>query len=414
MSELTGIQRSEIMRESSVKSDRSEAPISHEMLSTAPSSSKPRVVHVVHLDGAGGGPVSINRMFHFFHEKQELIMVCGGRGIVFENCKRLHIPVYQLPLETKLGALTIGFFQLVMLLRKLRPDLVVLHGQWAGPVGALAGKLAGVPKMIYIARWPSFYTCWDLLRTIRNHLSERLPCRLADWTVTLSDSNFYQYYLRRHVPEGRLRMIPNAISEAEMPTPDQIARFRERWDWKKENCHVVSVGRLSDQKRVMWLVQCWPTVIEACPHARLWIVGDGPRRPVLEQMAKDLKIEESCVFMGEQSGMTAIAASDIVAMTSVYESRGNVAMEALMCGKPLVASDVDGIRDTVRRDVDALLVRVGDVQGFARRLVELIQDPALREKMGDAGQKGMKRYDIPMVMGQYEALFNEALGVPST
>lgn len=372
---------------------------------------KPRVIHVLHLDGDGGGPVSINRMLGFFHHKHEQIMICGGRGRIYENCQRLQIPFYQLPLKTKMGALTAGVWQLSRLLKKLQPDLLVLHGQWGGPIGALAGKWAGVSRMIYMARWPSFYTSWDFFRVMRNHWAERVPCRLADWTVTLSESNFYQYYLRRHVPEGQLRMIPNSINMDCRPSPARVEEFRQRWGWTPNHCHVVSVGRLTDQKRVMWLVQGWPQVVKACPHAKLWIVGDGPRRSFLTQLVKKLRIEDSCTFLGEQDGITAISAADIVAATSVYEGMSNSVMEALVCGKPLVASDVDGIRDTVQRNVDGFLVRVGDVRGFALRLIELIQDPVLRAKMGRAGQKSIQRYDTPVVMAQYEELFNEALAV---
>lgn len=337
-------------------------------------------------------------------------MLAGDRGRIFATCQELQIPFYQLPLETKGKAILAGFWLLIWQLRQLRPDILVVHGQWAGPLGAVAGRLAGVPKLIYVARWPAFYTSWDLLRVVRNHLSERVPCRLCDWTVTLSESNRYQYFIRRHVEEGRLLMIPNAISPEDRPTAEQVAVFRRQYEWSDEHCNVVSAGRLSDQKRVMWLVQSWPRVIQRCPQARLWIVGDGPRRTYLENLARELGICDTCVFMGEKaSGMVAIASADVVAMTSVYESRGNVAMEAMLCGRPVVASDVDGVRDTINREVDGFLVRPGDIQDFANRLIQLIEDPALRQKMGAAGRRSIQRYDVPLVMREYEKLFAVAL-----
>ncbi len=337
-------------------------------------------------------------------------MLAGDRGRVFATCQELQISFYQLPLETKGKAILAGFWMLIWRLRQLRPDVLVVHGQWAGPLGAIAGRLAGVPKLIYVARWPAFYTSWDLLRVVRNHLSERVPCRLCDWTVTLSESNRYQYFIRRHVEEGRLLMIPNAISPDDRPTAAQVAEFRKQHGWRDDHCNVVSVGRLCDQKRVMWLVQSWPRVIQRCPQARLWIVGDGPRRTYLENLARELGVSDTCFFMGAKaSGMEAIASADVVAMTSVYESRGNVAMEAMVCGRPVVASDVDGVRDTINREVDGFLVRPGDIQDFADRLIQLIEDPALRQKMGAAGRRSIQRYDVPLVMREYEKLFAVAL-----
>lgn len=337
-------------------------------------------------------------------------MLAGSHGRIYATCQELGIPFYEVPLETKKKALLLGFWKLVWQLRQLRPDVLVVHGQWAGPLGALAGRLARVPKIIYVARWPSFYTSWDLFRVVRNHLSERVPCWLADWTVTLSESNRYQYFIRRHVEEDRLLMIPNAISAEERPTAEQVASFRKRWNWRDEHCNVVSVGRLTDQKRVMWLIQAWPEVMRRCPQARLWIVGDGPRRAFLENLARELGIEASCGFMGElPTGMVPIASADVVAMTSVYEGMSNIVMESLLCGKPIVASDVDGVRDTIERNVDGFLVRPGDIQTFADRLIQLIEDPALCRKMGAAGRKSIQRYDVPRVMREYEKLFDVAM-----
>ena len=375
-----------------------------------PEITRPRVAHVLHSDSSGGGPVSVSRMLKYFHKTQDQVMLAGGHGRIYATCQELGIPFYEIPLETKRKALLLGFWKLVWQLRRVRPDVLVVHGQWAGPLGAMAGRLAQVPKIIYVARWPSFYTSWDLFRVVRNHLSERVPCRLADWTVTLCESSRYQYFIRRHVDEDRLLTIPNSISVEDRPTAEQVANFRKQWNWRDEHCNVVSVGRLSDQKRVMWLVRAWPEVIRRCPQARLWIVGDGGRRAFLQNLARELEIEASCVFTGElPMGMVAIASSDVVAMTSVYEGMSNIVMESFLCGKPIVASDVDGIRDTIERDVDGFLVRPGDIQSFADRLIQLIEDPTLRRKMGVAGRKSIQRYDVPLVMREYEKLFGAAL-----
>lgn len=373
----------------------------------APVKRKLRVVHIVHKDGPGGGPISINRIVTYFHRVQDITVLAGGQGKVSQHCELLQVPFCKVPLETKLKALFLGLPLLVWHLLRIKPDVVVVHGQWAGPVGAIAARIARVPKVVYVARWPSFYTSWDLFRVVRNHFSERVPCRLSDRTVTLSESNYYQYLLRQHAPEDRLMMIPNSISKNDLPTPDQVEFFRTKCGFSSANCNVVSVGRLTDQKRVMWLVQSWKTVIAECPHAKLWIIGDGPRLPLLKELAAELKLGESCVFLGEQDGLAAIGASDIVAMTSVYESRGNVAMEAMLCGKPIVASNVDGICDTIHHNVDGFLVQPGYTKQFAERLIDLIKDPALRQRMGSAGEQLIAEYDVPLIMKHYETLFAE-------
>jgi glycosyltransferase involved in cell wall biosynthesis len=104
-----------------------------------------------------------------------------------------------------------------------------------------------------------------------------------------------------------------------------------------------------------------------------------------------------------------VAASDIVAFTSLYEARGNVAVEAMACGKPLVASHVDGIRDSFQDGVEGFLVAPGDVRSFAERLVRLIQDQALRRQMGEAGTRTALQFAKPLIMRQYLNVIDSVL-----
>jgi glycosyltransferase involved in cell wall biosynthesis len=369
---------------------------------------KPVVAHLIHLDGPGGGPISFLRLLGYFHQKHTQVAIAGGKGRIYQTCLRLRIPFYKIPIHDKKSILY-GFWALVWRLWKLKPDLLILHGQWAGPVGALAAKLAGVRKIIYIARWPAFYTSWDLFRLLRNFFSEYVPCKLCDRTITLSESSHYQYLLRQWVPDKKLLMIPNAVIPEEVPGPEQVRLYRKKYGWTDDCCHVVSVGRLSTQKRLDWLLKSWQIVHEKRPQARLWIVGNGPLLNELKEMAQQLNLEDSCTFMGEQFGLLSIASSDIVAMTTLYESRGNVAMEALLCRRPIVASMVDGVCDTVRNEHEGFLVPPGYNAQFAERLIELIDNPELREQMGSVGSEQIGRFRLNKVMKEYDEAFNDLL-----
>jgi glycosyltransferase involved in cell wall biosynthesis len=295
-------------------------------------------------------------------------------------------------------------------LRRLKPDLLILHGQWAGLVGSLAGFVVGIKRMLYIAQWPAFYTDWDLYRVIRNYFTEKIPCYLVSHVVTLADSNRYQYLMRRLLPENKLSKIPNTIDLVSTPTPESGARLRQALGWRPEHCHIVSVGRLADQKRVDWLLEAWALIHHRFPEARLWIVGGGPEENSLHLLAKKLQITETCTFLGPQNnGIRFINASDIVVMTTVYEAFGNIAIESMACGKPIIANEVDGVCDTFTHGVEGYYVPPYEPKVLADYLAKLIQEPALRAKMGQAGLQSVKHYDVTSVFGRYLELIERLL-----
>ncbi|NBR64293.1 MAG: hypothetical protein EBT77_08340, partial [Verrucomicrobia bacterium] len=228
------------------------------------------MVQVTHLDGPGGGPRSLVRHMLFYLAEFDSVILHGGSGLIAKMCDRVGIPHRQLFLDKKRW-LGIGFIQLVRWFWKIRPDVVILHGQWAGPVGALAARLAGIRNVLYVVQWPAFYTDWDPLRILRNFFSEKIPCRLAARVITLCEGPRYQFLYRGLCPPEKILSIPNPLSHAVLPTPEERGAVRERWGWDEKEVHVVSVGRLVDQKRVDWLIRAWGVVAREGIQARLWI-----------------------------------------------------------------------------------------------------------------------------------------------
>ena len=401
---------------SETKSGRALAPDKSQELGghqkEAKSVPKKRICHVIHQDGAGGGPVTVINHITSYVDCFQLLVLHGGSGGIARTCKTLNISHRRIGLD-RVSRVPIGFMQLLYYFWRFRPDLVMLHGQWAAPVGAVAARLSGINKIIYICHWPAFYTDWDLRRVIRNHLCEAIPSRLASRVIALSESNYYQYLIRACVPEGRLLSIPNPIDIENLPGPEEASGIRARYGWADDTCHIVSVGRLSTQKRLDWLLRSWATVIRKTSRAKLWIVGDGELEHELKRLAEELQLGESCVFLGSRSrGVGFVAASDVVAFTSLYEALGNVALEAMACGKPIVASKVDGIRDSYRDGREGFLVPPGDIQLFAERLTRLIEDPLLRRKMGEAGKAAAREFAKPLIMPRYRRVIDSVLAEP--
>jgi len=355
----------------------------------------------MHEDGEGGGAVSVIQHLKWYYKQYDIVFLHGGKGRATEFCTTNQIRSIQLPIEKKWKCLY-GWIPLVFWLFKLKPDLLVLHGQWAGPLGALSGKMVGLRKMLYIAHWPSFYTDWDLYRVIRNRIVEAVPVILCDRIVCLSPENFYQYYIRFPKQGRKFIQLSNANDDADLPSAESKNELRRMHGMDERNIDVVSVARLSSQKHLSWLLRSWVSVQESVPNARLWIVGTGEEEEKLRKLAISLGISGTCTFLGSQKhGIQFVNASHIVAATTLYEAHSHSVLEALRCGKPIVTNDADGVRFSVQDGRQGFLVPLGDVTTFSDRLVQLCRSKELREKMGYEGKLSVKKFDYDQVMSGY-------------
>lgn len=378
----------------------------------------PRLIHIVHHDGAGGGPVVISHLLRGLKDTFDQEAWFGGEGRISQTCRDLKIPTVPLNFFPVWKS-PIAFFQLFFRLRSSPPALVILHGQWAGPVGALAARLAGVAS-IYVAHCPAFYHSTSLAKAIRNYVAEKIPCHFCAKVVTLSEGNHYNYLFRGWAPEGNLVRIANGIDAAAVPDHDVVQALRAKWKFSPTGRHAIFVGRIDDQKRVDWLLEAWAAAssiknstskIQHPPHF-LWIVGDGSERAACEKLAHQLQIKRSVRFVGAQpDGLSWIAAADVVVMTSLYEGHALVPLEAMACSKPVVAFATDGITDSVVDGETGSLCELGETRKLGQRLASLLNDDQKRCQLGDNGRRRViEKFSLATSVQAYRELVKTLIG----
>jgi len=171
---------------------------------------------------------------------------------------------------------------------------------------------------------------------------------------------------------GKVRTIPNGISEDFEPMDRGDARLLLNLDGDKSpGKYVLYCGRLSAEKGVSYLVQAVALLRGRGIPVKLNLVGDGPERPMLQQMVEQLGLEKDVHFFGEvphKDIPAYMSAADIFCLPSVREGWPNVLMECLACGTPAVASSVGGIPEIVRNEDMGLLVPKEDAAALAEAL----------------------------------------------
>jgi colanic acid/amylovoran biosynthesis glycosyltransferase len=149
------------------------------------------------------------------------------------------------------------------------------------------------------------------------------------------------------------------------------------------------VGRLAEVKGVAVLLEALAEVAKVHPDVHLTLVGDGPERDRFEQLVGQRGIDDLVTFAGYRSqGEVArhLAETDVFVLPSFAEGVPVTLMEALGAAVPVVATQVGGVSELVDQGVNGFVVRPGDPEPLARRLIELLGDPGLRQRFGDAGR----------------------------
>ncbi len=207
---------------------------------------------------------------------------------------------------------------------------------------------------------------------------------------------------------GRCVSIPNptdftAIDEAASATP-----VREQSD----ALVLLFIGRLKPQKRTDVLLDALARVRQKL-DARLWLCGDGPLRGDVERRISELGLDGAVDLLGFHDNPFALMRrADLFVLTSDFEGLPNALIEAQGLGLPAVATRCPFGPDEIIEDgVTGRLVELGDAEGTAQAILEILGDSGLRQRMAQAArERARRRYDLPRVMPRWERLLAETAG----
>jgi N-acetyl-alpha-D-glucosaminyl L-malate synthase BshA len=174
---------------------------------------------------------------------------------------------------------------------------------------------------------------------------------------------------------------------------------------------LMHISNFRPVKRVRDVVRIFARVLESVPSV-LVMVGDGPDRVVAENEARTLGVDASVFFLGRLDTVAPLlAGADVFLLPSQNESFGLSALEALASGVPVVAANAGGIVEVVRDGETGILCPVGDIDGMAKGALEILRDQDRWTTMSTtAAADARARFGLDAIVGQYEALYRDALG----
>lgn len=342
----------------------------------APGRPRPRVLQIVTKADLGGAQVHILDLLRGLKNDFDLVLATGEEGYCTAQARAIGIECHILPgLVQKIDPISDlkALGASIRLLRKIRPDLVHCHTTKAGLIGRLAARLVNVPAIYTAHTW-----CFTE-GTSRSWKAFGLPAETlaARWTgriIAVSDANRMAAISKRVAPASKLITIHNGISDCiERAKPSDGGTPR-----------IVMVARFAAQKNQALLIEA---VARLSSPVVLTLVGDGTMRPEAEQLAAAAPPHVRVEFLGQRQDIAEIlAAADLFVLSTNWEGFPISILEAMRAGLPVIATDVDGVREAVVDGESGILVQARDGNGLARAIQQLIADPALRQRMGSRGR----------------------------
>jgi glycosyltransferase involved in cell wall biosynthesis len=275
------------------------------------------------------------------------------------------------------------------LYHELRPDVIHTHSSKAGILGRFAAPRNG-PAVVHTIHGMSFNRTqpW-LVRRVYATL-EKHAARRTHAIVTVADAMIEQSLAAGVCERSRMTTIHSGM-ETELFDASRYDRARLRRSWGVEPQHVVvvTVARMFRRKGYEQLLPALARAAAGDANLRFVWIGDGAQRAEYEAELTRLGLRQRTTLTGlvpPERIPELLSGCDLLAHASQWEGLPRVAVQALLCGLPVVAFDIDGTPEVVTNGRTGVCVPLGDEAGFAAGILRLAADPELRRSLAETGR----------------------------
>lgn len=389
-----------------------------------PGSDEPiRILRVIARLNMGGPAIHVSSLAAGLEPRgYETTLVAGslarGEDSMAFLAERLDIPVRTIPeLQREVSPIddARSVRRMREIIRELRPHILHTHTAKAGAIARAAALVSGAARpaiLVHTFHGHVLKGYFDPVRTAFFKEVERSLARVTDALVAVSPEVRDELVAAGIAPREKFSVIRLGI-----PLEERLGDATAGLDYRRlygisESAFVVGwVGRMTDVKDTDAVLEIVRAARDRGLEAVLVMVGDGPDRVRLEQLAHDIGIARSTFFVGYQPEVAGYyRLFDAFLLPSVNEGTPVSAIEALASGTPVVATRVGGVPDVVRDGEDGFLFEPGDTDGAAERLALLASDATLRSALGASGrERVLRRYSVSRLVEDVDRLYRSLL-----
>ncbi len=317
-----------------------------------------------------------------------------------------------------------AFIEIRRIIREFKPDIVHTHASKSGALGRLAAISMNVPFILHTFHGHVFHSMFGKIKTNFYIYIERFLAKRSSAIVAISNQQKKELLHDFKIcDEKKIHVIPLGFDLEKFNTNTEEKRlsFRNEFFISDDEIAIGIVGRLTGVKNHKLLLDSLKLTI---PHIskkiKIFIVGDGEDRDDLISICKEYSFsfstpenkKESLInFTSWRSDMdTVYAGLDIVVLSSLNEGTPVTLIEAQAAGRPVISTDVGGVKDIIKNNVTGLLAKSKNAIDFSEKLKIMIENDELRNSMGDKGYKNVfEEFSYKRLVADMESLYNQLL-----
>ena len=347
------------------------------------------------------GSLDVHRFAYFKPESLQKLCYDGG---IIPNMRKSVLAKIQMPF-----LIVSEFFSALSLARKSKSQLI--HAHWIlpqGMVGVWIKKITGIPLLVTIHGSDLFPLKSPLFLKL-----QRMVVKNADMITVNSLATQGELFKRFPEAEKKTVLIPMGVNIAHFK-PRKVSPTKDFKDKKI----LLYVGRLSDQKGVQYLIEALPEVQKKHKDAILLIIGDGPYKPTLEEVAYENKVSSIVKFLGALSqeeiayyyNLCDVFVLPALSNETGTEALGLALLEAMASGCAVIGSNVGGIPSAIIDNKNGLLVEQKDPQALSKAIDSLLSHPLKANLLGrNAASSAQSKYSWESISKRFLKAYAKVL-----
>ena len=374
--------------------------------------SRPVVLHVRCISGAGGGPEKtiLNSPRHLhelgFEASCAFLHPPGDPGfeVVRQRAIEARAPLVGIPDRGPLDVQSIR--RLVKICKERRVDIWQSHDYKTNALGLIVRGFWPMKLVTMAHGWVRHTPRLRLYYAV-----DRFCLARFDEVICVSE-DLYDTCLKIGVPEHACHLVHNAIDAESFRRVRDVDTAKRELGVAPETILVGAVGRLSDEKGFDLLVQAIGGLLPSHPRLMLWIAGEGEEKARLQRLIDDRGLQQHVRLLGFVSDVQRLfEAMDVYVCSSIREGLPNSVLEAMALETPVLATRIAGVPGVIADGRNGVLVAPGSAAALAAGLERLLEDAAFRARLGSAGRETVvDHYSFDRRMLRVAAIYRHALG----
>jgi len=361
-----------------------------------------RITFIISSLASGGAERVMSMISNYWVDKDRQVTIITlsdkGNGPFYELDKRINYfylgrPVGSETFFIKWPIRIAKIGKLKVAIKKSNPDIIISFIDRTNILTLFSTRGLKVPVVVAERSDPAKHP----ISRFENFLRQ-LIYPFADKIIvqTRGAADFFSGPLKK-----KLVIIPNPVSKPE--------NFAGNEGSLLPRPHIITIGRFSKEKRFDMLIRIFSNIAREYLEWNLVIIGDGPERPFLQRLCRNLNLEKRVIFLGRQKNVYQfLRNADLFVLCSRYEGFPNALCEAMACGLPVISTDCpSGPRAVIQNGVDGLLADNMDENDLLEKIKHLIDSSDVRKRLGTAARAIIDRFNMEKIMGMWESVVKD-------